>query len=391
MSDKHLLIGNGFNISIKADTGYPAIKDNICKKQYLKEVILPLKTNNLEKIIMGSCDIDKDLLRDINKSFHKNIVAITRRWRENNSNYFEAVNFLKKYDKIFTTNYDPLLYLSLIGEKTTVSFNKEDSLYLDIEHICSQHISLNDCFLYIRDLNKTIIYDILKVVLFDPSYKTKPNYSTVMNILSYIKSEKQGICFNDGFESKKSKGKINGIGEKINHLIFRPDGDMSIFYLHGAYHILRHDLKHQKRNIKLARLQFSQKFHDFLFKNFTEKLDQSTIVMGESCEDKKARIDNDGYLKHCYGSLSTLNGEIDVFGFSGDNDGHIIDAILQSNIHTVNWWYHYNCGCKGKCLEQEHIDNKLQIEQDIKNLLISRNWDECSPKLNTKSHGDLPS
>lgn len=82
--------------------------------------------------------------------------------------------------------------------------------------------------------------------------------------------------------------------------------------------------------------------------------DSYPLFVSEGSPDEKlSKIKSNEYLSFCYDSLRSLSGEIDIYGHRLDKtiDGHIVDAIRQSDLKYVRY-YRYG------------LDNMSVHEQD---------------------------
>ncbi len=105
------------------------------------------------------------------------------------------------------------------------------------------------------------------------------------------------------------------------------EGKIPVYFLHGALHLRSRNISDtQKIPITLQsevdgalKLDFEQSFPLF-------------ITEGNS-KQKLNRIKSNSYLSFCYQSLFQTCGELDIYGhdLNQDFDGHIIDAIRQSD------------------------------------------------------------
>ena len=331
-NSKNLLLGNGFNENNEINTSYANIIKSLTKYNHIGDILTKFAPNqeewDVEKIICGKNDIHPLWKNEIKNKFILIILDIISKSDSSvhKSHHIKLFESLADYDKIFTTNFDPVVYLSLLYMQNaqitqdpifhkvadffnqTVTFNKEHTF------------NLNDGF-RIKSL-----YDLwcrdngVNACDFDKFSKIKKS----LLIKDIIKGK-----LNDGFVAcQKNKFRLK----------FSPTEEMNLFYLHGACHIL----KTEEGNIKLSKNQNKKDFVDWLMDAYEHPSFVSTIVIGDDFEDKLDLIKKDLYLSHCYERLKKISGEIDVWGFSGNNDGHIISAMSESNLNQINYYYHHS-------------------------------------------------
>lgn len=137
----------------------------------------------------------------------------------------------------------------------------------------------------------------------------------------------EGTYFNDGF---------NGSGEKsIEEIEKNLKNDKDIYYLHGAFHIIK-----EYENDKYIKLKSSKnkllmdvikEKHEEIVKQWregsAEYKENFSVVLAAEPHYKQITIERDPYLKFCKDQLSKENKVVSV-GCSFKKDEHLLEAIL---------------------------------------------------------------
>ena len=192
--------------------------------------------------------------------------------------------FLKKFDKIFTTNYDPIIYWNIFDDddqgfgitKTDFKdgFGKEDKSYENIENtLLKKHNEKKPIFFLhgafhifekINDFNSQTLEEKKK----NTSYKK--------------------LSFDTRF-----------MGDKKRFILCQSQGEISTIK--------------QNYNSENQKLKYD-----------------ITCVMASKPKFKKAWIDDDPYLSLCFEELKKVK-KLLIFGCSFRNNSHIVDALKKGN------------------------------------------------------------
>lgn len=311
---RHLLLGNGFSMAYEKERfSFTNLLESAIKKRIIKKntpiykLFSEFGTSDFELIIKqlesssivlnNYSDVSSEIIEQINKDAdalkHHLVKIVTNNHPEKSTEiedkeYLQCIDFIKKYDSIYTLNYDSLLYWVAMH-------------YLEI---------------------------------FEKEKDLPPHEQTVID-------EEARLIVNDGFADK------TGVHEKIDYVIFRNDSGnfyQTIHFLHGALHIF--DKQHE-----IIKNTFS-KTEKPLKKQTLENLKNSVypIFISEGTANKKlARIIHNSYLNNSYKTFRTMprdkwddkkkkkiKNSLIIFGtMLKNNDSHIIDAIVKNKIEDI--------------------------------------------------------
>lgn len=353
MDEQHrsLFLGNGFNMSLKINTSYKSIYEKMRRKTFLVEKLpTPDKMShinyNLEKIFISA---DKVIEYHLFEAIIDKCKAVIPQ-HNMLMKFFEE----EEFDSYYTTNYDPLLYHNLLLLKET-DYQPDKKFEKELGEICANSISIDrglEC--KIIDLSKKNIYSISKKIFEREKNISWENKKMVdyMETLKKIKGESRSILINDGFvinQSKESKKQNNNrymTWEKNNT-------SQNINYLHGALHIFKSDGQIRKYITNKARVDFINEVQ----KHSSDNFNNLTCVFQQESKDKIKKIESNDYLRHCLQKLKKLKGNLVIIGWAASkNDQHLIDAINDSDITKITYYYHRN-----KKKLPFHINNVQQL------------------------------
>ncbi len=355
----HLLLGNGFNLSLGIKTDYKSIFQKM-KEGYLgyKDVEGTLNSDNYDIEVLISELKHKIQNQEANNNFlHKyieNIIKfdfmkatygivkkeINEIYRERNQNIHLM---LKNFTNYFTLNYDPLLYLLLMKFKkdkkigvafqNTELFQKKDldrnrnRIYAEIKKARNDgsltiNVDTKETKKNLKQLKKTDFCSAIKNHFADKNWKSE-DMKQAINLIWQEETHREVLDnVNDGF---------------FEECAYQPNSLQNLFFLHGTFHIYK-----DKKRIK----KITQKQDKALYERLeeiinNERKDTICVLTGTSEEKEKSIIKND-YLKRCSEKLSTLTGSLVILGSSlGDNDQHIFNRINKSLIDII-----YLSSCK---------------------------------------------
>lgn len=107
-------------------------------------------------------------------------------------------------------------------------------------------------------------------------------------------------------------------------------GKLPIYYLHGAIHLKKNTLGHVfKTSVNLRRVE---DFYEYI------EFGEFPLFITEGHSSLKIRnIDENNYLRFCFGKFGDLCGTLNIYGHSlnEEYDGHIIEAIKGSKLDAV--------------------------------------------------------
>lgn len=289
--------------------------------------------------------------------------------------YREFFNF---FDKVFTLNYDPLLYWMLMrfinyGDKEFVDYSDIKEQLNSVAEDSKEYTKLkkkldttndkciksvrNDMFPVYLKGNKDYRLNILckNEVLLEKSIaeaegKILGGWTKVIpevyqafeakkaeNITLSQESDKLDRIADTTIESKLESVKHNKEAMKLKIRdgfisdSWGKDNDQTVFYLHGALHLI----ESSNKTIKVTQDEFKK-----MIEKVKEKWDEGyepLTVLESSPNEKIARINQSPYLTKCFNEFQHISGTLVTHGLSFmSSDQHIIDAINNnSNIEKI--------------------------------------------------------
>lgn len=286
--------------------------------------------------------------------------------------------FFNCFDKVFTLNYDPLLYWMLMrfinyGDKEFVDYSdlKEqlDTFAEDSKEYKALKKKINStnekCVKAVRNemfpaylkenedyklniLCKTEV--LLEKSIAEAEGKILGGWSKVIpeiyqafeakkaeNLTLSQESENLDRIADTTIESKLESVKHNKEAMKLrirDGFIgdnWGQDNDQTVFYLHGALHLI----ENSDKTVKVTQDEFKK-----MIEKVKEKWDEGyepLTVLESSPEEKVARIKQSPYLTKCFDEFQNISGTLVTHGLSFMNsDQHIIDAINNnSNLEKI--------------------------------------------------------
>ena len=353
---KHLLLGNGFNLSLGIQTNYKNIfeKMKAANRDYegventikVQGYDIEVMIQKIKEQVRGEDEFLNEFLYKyiegkIKLDFMKAAMSIISKktkhiYQEKNQGVYML---LKNFNNYFTLNYDPFLYLFLmkykkdtpnsvflLGEARLFQGNHmseiQNEIYIKIKEAhdrgqLSIKFEQNDFNRPLSSLIKTRFEAVVKEFFRGENWKGA-DIKKAINCLWREKRNNQSmqsLIINDGFDPEN----------------FYIHPSQNLFFLHGGFHIY-------KRGQRIMKIM--QEGH----KSFCERLEEITsseekdivcVFTGKS-EDKQQQINEDLYLTKGIEKLSTLDGLLMIIGSSlGENDKHIFESISGSEIHSV--------------------------------------------------------
>ena len=352
-SNNHILLGNGFNLSLGIKTDYPSILNKMIENNKEYESIV---TDNfdLEEFI-GSCkkmiqDKDNPYSEFMKKYFHNKVKldfmkAVTQIVTKEVKNIYQEKNeeiylLLKQFNTFFTLNYDPFLYQLLM------SYKKDDK---------DEAIVFEHSLPFIKEQMEENAQDILKEI--ETGYNSgvltinmgeeqkhlelsglkKADFEKEMNLYfadRVSKAELKRVIdhfwkIKDSDKAKVLEKVDDGFGLFDKELTFQNPETQNLYFLHGAFQLY----KKGKSVYKIT-----QQSEKALYQKIEEVIEDSeeNIICIFSDSNKETEIEQDDYLKNGLNKLSELEGNLLILGSSlADNDSHIFKKIEESRIQKI--------------------------------------------------------
>lgn len=351
--NNHLLLGNGFNLSLGVKTDYKSIFERMKKNNQDFETVIT-QDFDLENFI-GGC---KDNIKEegnphsdfMKRYFHNKIKldfmrAVTQIVTKEIKNIYQVKNediylLLEKFDSFFTLNYDPFLYQLLMAYKNkdkdeAVVFkhslpemkrmlNEESQKILDEieEGYENGRLTIN-----ISDEPKVLVLKKLKKADFTSEMKIyfrgRIADKDIVKVVNYFWEEK------DSNEKRVLDKVDDGFGLFGKELRFQNLKTQNLFFLHGAFHIYERGKSIYKITQKSEKALY-QRIEDIV------EDDEERIICIFSDDGKEEEIRRNDYLNRGLNRLSELDGSMLIIGSSlADNDSHILYSINSSNIDKI--------------------------------------------------------
>lgn len=359
--ENHLLLGNGFNLSLGIRTRYEdifakmkdrnqhyhEIDDAMKTKEYDVEVLLA----EVKQLIKPGDESEKGFLERYSKDNIKldfmmaasAIVAekIKDVYQNDNKN---LVNFFKNFDKFFTLNNDTFLYLLLMFLKKETPKSEKKKM-----KAAAKKSAQKDVYTLLSNAKKngfiefTVNGEVAKLQL---SEATKTQFQTIMDAML-----KKGDKYKneDKYKYTDTTKLCDWLWAGISETELKPDQGIhnvddgfyrkqtfkvrsqNVFFLHGSFHI------YQEGSVcKKMKQSTSKALHGKLEEKIKKDGDNVVCVFSGTSAEKKKQIEGNVYLKRCLEALSEVSGNIVIFGSSlAKNDSHIFDAINASEVTDI--------------------------------------------------------
>ncbi len=363
-SDKHLLLGNGFNNSLGIETDYSDIFNR------MKEVYSGYK-NIQEYIEKEHFDIEKMIghLKEKIKSDEKNFLpnyieskvkfdfmnATNSIVQESVKNVYQNNNqgihlLLKNFTNYFTLNYDPFLYLLLLkfkkdedGSGTALAI-KKTSLFQK-NHLNETQNNIYSEIQQARENGSAEVYFGENNSKIDFKNTTKANFQAITK--EYSKKEGKDwkakdikrVC-DQIWKEENSQPELE-VNDGFQGDLFNKDNQkQNLYFLHGAFQIIENQI-----TIKKITAKQNKSFVQNLEEAIHSEDENIVCVLKSESQEKKKQIEESPYLKKCFEYLSKIDGVLVILGCSlSENDKHIFDQINKSSVSKI-----YLSSCKEKC------------------------------------------
>lgn len=327
--------------------------------------------------------IDKWIKRQLHKEFINTLYDMMPKSLNDITDFTDEKlllykNFINKFNKVFTLNYDPLLYWMLMrflnyGDenfvkcydlneqlKNTDESTKEvaklkknvDSTntkcmkairtemfesYLKDKDYYKMSVSCKDKVLLEKSINEAqkqflIRWDKLSDGLYNALEESKGKEAVFKDESQLLDNIATSALENklQSIENNKEDLKIK-IYDGFNGEIWQTEMPQTIFYLHGAFHFMENNT-----NVLKVKAEDNKKMVDKIKEKWDEGYEPLT-VLESSPEDKKNRIAQSVYLTKCFNELKNIKGILVTHGLSFmESDQHIIDAInTNDNLEKI--------------------------------------------------------
>lgn len=352
-TNNHLLLGNGFNLSLGIKTDYKSILNKMKENNKEYESVIT-DSFDLEEFI-GTCkakiQMTDNPYADFMKCYYHNKIkldfmrAVTQIVTKELKNIYQEKNeeiylLLKQFDTFFTLNYDPFLYQLLMSYKKndkeesivfkhSLPFIKEQmeettqEILREIENgynsgVLTINMGVDQKQLQLNKLNKADFEKEMKLY-FGDRVSTKELKKVVDHFWNIKDSEKTKVLekVDDGFWLFNRK------------LAFRNPKTQNLFFLHGAFHIYQRGKSIYK---------ITQKSEKALYQRIEETVEdtEENIICIFSDANKEDEITQNEYLQNGLNKLSEIEGTLLIMGSSlSDNDAHIFKKVNGSKIQRI--------------------------------------------------------
>ena len=313
-----ILTGNGFNLNF----GYNSSYENIFKKMKCLDDFYGTETfeknmrdvnYDLEDILSKYKYLSK---KAIKVDFIKALMEIMKDAENKKS---QASDFIKKFDKVFTLNYDPFLYKVGIELTRKSNIGTGTQYGEDIRRLEEKFNNL----VFPNGISFTNFNRREKATLLAACFEGKKIEFRKEAYFYFSMESSDGndnwIMY-DGFHEGKSKS-----------FTWEKARGQNIFYLHGALHIYRERNENTVRKIAVKRM-------DTLRTQILSHIDaHSTLDCIFKNKEKLSDIKKNKYLNDCLEQLKNISGNIFLYGIGlGKNDNHVWSSIQNnSNIKNI--------------------------------------------------------
>ncbi|MAZ40085.1 MAG: hypothetical protein CMF49_08180 [Legionellales bacterium] len=333
-----ILIGNGFNIALSEinknliiNLDYQTICNEVCSRLEKidtqndsdavitnKKILVNFLKNSKN---LGQYDLEflLHILQEMRESFPFMIDAYGSKVADHENLLIAQIKLLKEtvLDVIVDEKFHPA-YSNV--------FDDEIIKQCDYVTICANNLK---CFERIFTIN----YDLILYWLF--------NKENLFDKGSAESDKKNG--FRDGFsrrecylnqESQKKDYRLYGVSLNSNHWDF--------FYLHGAFHLLQTAETAFKlvnsqggifKSLQELKKELQQEYEDF----------NNLIIFEATTQAKLSQLNKNSYLSKAYDKVSPIKGDIIIYGCNLMNDGrvelgndlHLWQKIINSNTQNI--------------------------------------------------------
>lgn len=279
--NKHLMLGNGFSISLFPEIfNYKTLSDGI-ESEHVKSLFEAIGTDDFEFVM-------RRLLEAVG------IVEIYETSQNISSHIYDDIDELKK------------TLIQVIAK----SHPPKPSQITDEQY--------ESCREFLLHFNKGKTYTF--------------NYDLILYwVHMHFKDNKElELPCNDGFSYPYIDPEAHLQGEEIDrslHWEIGRENKQSTYYIHGAMHIFSDGSDIEKLSYANLGVPLAEQV-----KSAIEKDKFPVFISEGTTEHKLARIKGNGYLARTFSSLKSIRGSLFVFGHSiRDEDDHVFSHINQEN------------------------------------------------------------
>ncbi|MCY4332588.1 MAG: DUF4917 family protein [Cyanobacteria bacterium MAG CAR1_bin_15] len=354
----HLLLGNGFNVSLGILTDYKSIFEKMIKEESVYQTIklqMEEQNHDIEQLIGKLKDCLKAELNLTNflSSYIENKVkfdfmkSASSIVREKVKNIYQYKNkeihlLFRNFSNYFTLNYDTFLYLILMKfKKSNLSPSKAIAFQTSLK-FKQQHLNETQSNIY-REIREARSNGKITTEINSQTWESDLNTakkSLFQNRIENYRDQSSKnwrnkdikVVCDQIWEEENSEHKLNDINDGFQYDLFQDSqNDQNIFFLHGSFHLYE-----DGKNIK----KITQKKNKAVYECLEEIIHASEkdiiCIFTNKSDSKMNQIKANQYLSKCFSKLSSLSGNLVILGSSlNDNDKHIFDAINQSKIYRI--------------------------------------------------------
>lgn len=350
--ENHLLMGNGFNLSMGMKFSYWSIFERMKEESFnlYSGIDVLVETQNADlEYVLGKLveNIDDNFVKEYIKikfriDFMKAVQAIVvdnlpKVYDKNNYGIFLL---FEKFDNFFTLNYDSFTYLLLLKYKksndgtTLIISASDEQIHLNFDN------DLDDIYSECKKIYDSGNYNILvdSEVVNSSSLKLMTLAEKTSILYRYGKSKKLNWKKKDVVkvvkrildeEKDKNTLTINQVELGFEEGVFSEDTIRNVHQLHGAFHIYS-----EGNSTKLLESTGINALYSVI-EEALEYGDKNIISVFER-DNKILKIQENDYLRHCFNKLKSLTGNVVMIGVScTENDDHIMNEIAKSNVNKI--------------------------------------------------------
>ncbi len=351
--NNHLLLGNGFNLSLGIKTDYNSILNKMKENNKDFESVIT-DDFDLEEFI-GACksqiiEADNPYFDFMKRYYHNKIKldfmkAVTEIVSKEMKNIIQVEKeeiylLLEQFDSYFTLNYDPFLYQLLMSYKkddkkevlifeNTLPFIKEQ-MEISTQVILKEIEDGYQSGILIINMGEDQQQLELRRLSKQDFEKEMKHYFGKRVSKSELKKVIDHFWKNKDLTERREIEKIDdGFGLFEKEIIFKNPKTQNLIFLHGAFHI------YQRGKVIHKITQQSEKA---LYKKIEEVVEDADekIICVFSDTNKEIEISQNEYLRNGLNKLAEIEGALLIIGSSlAKNDAHIFEKVNQSKIQRI--------------------------------------------------------
>lgn len=330
-----VFLGNGFNIAVGVGTSCAELSRDLLMHETTKNFLDKERPKVLAKLNKDPANSEEVICKGLKG--HPCLPFVKDIFYEKIMKRFNAVyskervmGFLALFSKFFTTNYDPLLYVSFLRMKKVKNIEKRGLDCLKVEQLNEGKVTtppweyLEEDTVLLKDMTKDLRYKLSKYIMpkgKDDSWVRDDFYK----VLSVIGKEAQHeIDFDDGFRLPINDKKAKYM-EWEDPKKRKDNYKDNMFYLHGAYFI------YVDRQGKTCKIIYRGPFRFATYLRDSPHISPLCIFEAYGRNKKKKIKDND-YLRNCLSELGNVSGNLCIVGWRcHKNDQHLAKCINENS------------------------------------------------------------